>query len=111
MYDFLLTFGREVEHIWRQKFSGATVLFILMRYAHFFDAIVVMLEIFPWAGQSVKVCTFYSPITCRTFTWGRSSRLAPQYTVSTRFSPSSLFSQQEVCGRFDSAGWYQHVYV
>lgn len=55
MYDFLITFGREVDHIWRQKLTGATALFILMRYAHFFDAIVVMLEIFPWAGQTNRV--------------------------------------------------------
>ncbi|KAH9937981.1 hypothetical protein B0H21DRAFT_53642 [Amylocystis lapponica] len=32
-YDYLLTFSREVELIWRRKFTGVTVLFILNRYA------------------------------------------------------------------------------
>ncbi|KAH9947564.1 hypothetical protein B0H21DRAFT_737813 [Amylocystis lapponica] len=32
-YDYLLTFSREVELIWRRKFTGVTVLFILVRYA------------------------------------------------------------------------------
>ncbi|KAH9936023.1 hypothetical protein B0H21DRAFT_64010 [Amylocystis lapponica] len=32
-YDYFLTFSREVELIWKRKFTGVTVLFILNRYA------------------------------------------------------------------------------
>ena len=31
-YDFLITFDREVRCVWRRKWTGATVLFILNRY-------------------------------------------------------------------------------
>ena len=29
-YDMLITFGDEVEKVWKQRFSGATVLFLLV---------------------------------------------------------------------------------
>ncbi|EPS96176.1 hypothetical protein FOMPIDRAFT_61838, partial [Fomitopsis schrenkii] len=31
-YDYALTFSREVRCIWRRKFTGATMLFLLNRY-------------------------------------------------------------------------------
>ena len=31
-YDYLITFGDEVQLFWRRKWTGATVLFILNRY-------------------------------------------------------------------------------
>ncbi|KLO05847.1 hypothetical protein SCHPADRAFT_710544 [Schizopora paradoxa] len=48
IYDHLLTFGDEVERVWKPKFTGATLLFLINRYftplqyivniASFFDA-------------------------------------------------------------------------
>ena len=32
MYDYLVTFGREVELFWTRKFSGATILFLANKY-------------------------------------------------------------------------------
>ncbi|KAF9040753.1 hypothetical protein BJ165DRAFT_1549707 [Panaeolus papilionaceus] len=32
IYDHMLTFSDEVERIWKQRFSGATILFLLNRY-------------------------------------------------------------------------------
>ena len=32
-YDTLLTFSREVEYVWKRKWSAAAVLFILGRYS------------------------------------------------------------------------------
>lgn len=41
MYDYLVTFGREVELFWTRKFSGATILFLANKYIslvnHLFD--------------------------------------------------------------------------
>lgn len=35
IYEYLITFCRELDVIWRRKFSGATVLFLLNRYLLF----------------------------------------------------------------------------
>ena len=32
-YDYVLTFSSEVQFIWRRKWSAATVLFVMNRYA------------------------------------------------------------------------------
>ena len=32
IYDYVITFGREVEMFWRSKFTGASVLFFANRY-------------------------------------------------------------------------------
>ena len=34
-YDILITFGDEVEKIWKQRFTGATVLWFLVSHALF----------------------------------------------------------------------------
>lgn len=37
VYDWLILFDREVEHIWRKEWNIAKVLFIISRYGLFFD--------------------------------------------------------------------------
>ena len=32
-YDIVITFGDEVEKIWKKRFSGATVLWVVVRLA------------------------------------------------------------------------------
>ncbi len=32
IYDYILTFPHEINHIWRRKFTGATALFLVTRY-------------------------------------------------------------------------------
>ncbi|OBZ67304.1 hypothetical protein A0H81_12534 [Grifola frondosa] len=34
VFDYILTFGDEVQHMWRRRFSPATVLFLLNRYTN-----------------------------------------------------------------------------
>ncbi|KIP06460.1 hypothetical protein PHLGIDRAFT_72682 [Phlebiopsis gigantea 11061_1 CR5-6] len=34
VYDAVLTLQREVNYVWRQKFAGATVIYLLNRYAY-----------------------------------------------------------------------------
>ncbi|THG97319.1 hypothetical protein EW026_g4656 [Hermanssonia centrifuga] len=43
-YDILITFGDEVEKIWRQRFTGATVLWFLNRYIPPLGYIVVIVS-------------------------------------------------------------------
>ncbi|KAI0726520.1 hypothetical protein C8Q72DRAFT_796584 [Fomitopsis betulina] len=58
-YDYALTFSREIRCIWRRKFTGATVLFLLNRYLFLVYRILMMVEIFslgqnPNAGQVMR---------------------------------------------------------
>lgn len=39
MYDWTLTFGQEVELIWRQRWSPMTVLYLIVRYGGMFYAV------------------------------------------------------------------------
>ncbi|KAF9445267.1 hypothetical protein P691DRAFT_735258 [Macrolepiota fuliginosa MF-IS2] len=53
VYDHLLTFGQEVERVWKQRLSAASVLFLVNRYATILQ-FVALLDAFHnphWAGQ------------------------------------------------------------
>ena len=54
-YDYLLTFNREVRHIWRRGFSGAALLFYTVRYPGIAGAIIDVLDLTPFKGMSDKV--------------------------------------------------------
>lgn len=54
-YDYAITFSKEVKHIWKQQLSGTSVLFFLSRYGTIADRMFVILQLFPWKGQTVKV--------------------------------------------------------
>lgn len=55
-YDHLLTISGEVEFVWRRKFSGATVVFLLNRYVTLFGKIMLPISTFWWPNQTDKVC-------------------------------------------------------
>jgi len=55
IYDHVLTFDIEVEHIWRRKFSALTVLFFLTRY-YFLLAINLTLFFFIEPGVNTTIC-------------------------------------------------------
>ncbi|KAG2351971.1 hypothetical protein BDR07DRAFT_1440369 [Suillus spraguei] len=46
-YDWVLTFGQEVELVWRQRWSLMTVLYLAVRYLGIFYAVLVMLGMSP----------------------------------------------------------------
>lgn len=58
-FDHILTFPSEYSRIWRRKFTGATFIFLLMRYAAFIERIFFVLEVLVW-DASDKVCTSVS---------------------------------------------------
>jgi len=43
MYDWMLTFGQEVELIWRQRWSLMTFLYLIVRYAGIGYAVINIL--------------------------------------------------------------------
>ena len=47
-FDFALTFTAEVEQIWMRKFTGATIVYLLMRYSALIHRVFFMLEVFVW---------------------------------------------------------------
>ncbi|OCH84035.1 hypothetical protein OBBRIDRAFT_840014 [Obba rivulosa] len=53
-YDIILTFGDEVEKIWKQRFTGATVLWFINRYALPLGFIVITISFHDpsWSGAT-----------------------------------------------------------
>ena len=54
-YDYFLTFGAEVFHIWPQPISVNTSLFFLNRYITFFGNIVSFVLLFSPISKTAKV--------------------------------------------------------
>ena len=44
--DYVLTFGMEVEHVWKRRISAATILFFLIRYITLAERIVLTISLF-----------------------------------------------------------------
>ncbi|PSR99305.1 hypothetical protein PHLCEN_2v4164 [Hermanssonia centrifuga] len=53
LYDYILTVKTEVNYVWHQKFSGATVIFFVNRYFKFAAAVIFMFE--AMAAETPKV--------------------------------------------------------
>ncbi|KAL1949130.1 hypothetical protein VTO73DRAFT_10936 [Trametes versicolor] len=53
-FDYCLTFGREVDFVWKRGLSVSTVLFYAARYPAFFSTIFVILDIIPFKGMSIS---------------------------------------------------------
>ncbi|KAI0631153.1 hypothetical protein C8Q77DRAFT_1159851 [Trametes polyzona] len=51
-FDYFLTFGGEVELVWRRGFSTSAVLFYAVRYPALFSTVFVILDMTPFKGQS-----------------------------------------------------------
>ncbi|KAH9936021.1 hypothetical protein B0H21DRAFT_758942 [Amylocystis lapponica] len=62
-YDYLLTFSGEVELIWRRKFTGVTVLFVLNRYTGVLLQISELLSMLPLKDRSVLSCRPLATLT------------------------------------------------
>ncbi|KAI0800171.1 hypothetical protein C8Q74DRAFT_1363952 [Fomes fomentarius] len=54
-FDFFLTFTTEVERIWRRKFTGATLLFLVLRYASLLQSLLDCIESFWSTSRDVPV--------------------------------------------------------
>ena len=63
-YDFALTFAAEVQRIWRRRFSGATIIYLIMRYSMLFQSALFVGSTVLWHSTD-KVCAIrtFSPLT------------------------------------------------
>ncbi|KAI0740858.1 hypothetical protein C8Q76DRAFT_853142 [Earliella scabrosa] len=52
LYDCSLTFTDEVQRIWKRRFSGVTVVYLLIRYTVLFNRILVFLEFQAWNDRT-----------------------------------------------------------
>lgn len=55
LYDYLLTVSDEIQYVWMNKTSTATVIYYLNRYIIIFMALVDAVGFFPW--RTSLVCT------------------------------------------------------
>jgi len=58
LYDHMLTFDQEVNRIWKQKFSGVTLLFLTNRYLTPIQFTIIMVA-FHYPSWTGKVCEKY----------------------------------------------------
>lgn len=49
-YDYLLTFAQEVKCIWSRKLTGASLLYVLNRYAVLLNRLVRLIQLISWKG-------------------------------------------------------------
>ncbi|KAL1945434.1 hypothetical protein VTO73DRAFT_2285 [Trametes versicolor] len=61
-FDHMLTFPSEYSRIWRRKFTGATLVFLLMRYAAFFERIFFVLEVLVWGANDEAYDHYHAPL-------------------------------------------------
>ena len=53
--DHVMTFTDEVQRVWRRKFSGATLIYLITRYVATFERITLMTSLF-LQTNSDQVC-------------------------------------------------------
>ncbi|KAH9941694.1 uncharacterized protein BXZ73DRAFT_98085 [Epithele typhae] len=51
-YDYFLTLDREIQYIWRRKFTTASAIYIVTRYSSLASNVLTFLNLFPWPGES-----------------------------------------------------------
>ncbi|KAI0765821.1 hypothetical protein BC629DRAFT_1540637, partial [Irpex lacteus] len=52
IYEYGLTFHREVECVWRRKFSSVSLLFIVIRYSTLCYSILCVLQSVTWSQHT-----------------------------------------------------------
>lgn len=50
-FDFVLTLPDEYRRIWTRKLTGATVIYLLMRYVAVIERIFFVLEVLVWKSS------------------------------------------------------------
>ncbi len=96
IYEYGLTFHREVECVWRRKFSSVSLLFIVIRYSTLCYSILCVLQSVTWS-QHTHDLHIADEVSAPTQT-NRSLRLI-KYMVDVRSNPL-LWSTQLIY--FDS---------
>ncbi|KAI0629550.1 hypothetical protein C8Q77DRAFT_1161150 [Trametes polyzona] len=61
-FDYALTFAREYRRIWKRQVTGATVIYLIMRYSAMVRRVVYLLEVFVWRSSDQERCQACSTI-------------------------------------------------
>ncbi|KAI0332782.1 hypothetical protein GY45DRAFT_1246145, partial [Cubamyces sp. BRFM 1775] len=59
-YDVILTLPTEYSRIWKRRFSGATLIYLVMRYSTVIDGIFAMLKFLLWEITSLALIAQYA---------------------------------------------------
>lgn len=51
-FDFALTFAREVKYVWKNRFTGATLVYLGIRYFALIDRVFFLLEVLDWNSSN-----------------------------------------------------------
>ena len=78
-FDFTLTFTTEVQRIWRRKFSGATVVYLVARYTLLLDSYFLLTEAFLWRSSGA-VRAVWALLYCVRNRVNQFTGLQPRYT-------------------------------
>ena len=54
LYDYILTFSQEVRWVWKQKITGASVIFFVNRYFMLVQVALVVTTNFAWLSVEVR---------------------------------------------------------
>ena len=73
-FDCILTFQKEVQCMWRHRFTGATVVYLAMRYIAVVERVILVLMGVLWTINDAVV--LFGRIILGTSTNARSLRLA-----------------------------------
>ncbi|KAI1790333.1 hypothetical protein LXA43DRAFT_1095479 [Ganoderma leucocontextum] len=61
-FDYTLTFSSEVKRIWQRRFTGATVLFLVVRYSALFERVLSVIYRFNTTSDSDNLCAVISKV-------------------------------------------------
>ena len=65
LYDLLISFAQEIQHIWRRKFSLVTLLYIFIRYGTIISLSLILFQQMH-RSQSITVSNYlYSICFCQ----------------------------------------------
>ncbi|KAH9941674.1 uncharacterized protein BXZ73DRAFT_98062 [Epithele typhae] len=86
-YDYFLTLDREIQYIWRRKFTSASAIYIVTRYSSLAANIFTLLNFFPWPGKS-------TPTSLIPSAWQKCNALARAFTATATviIMSSAVFS-------------------
>ncbi|KAF9260249.1 hypothetical protein L218DRAFT_619021 [Marasmius fiardii PR-910] len=70
VYEIIINFPAEFEHIWRRKWTFLTGLYALQRYLPLLDSLVIVLRKDHGASLSTSECTLYYQIAGWSFVFG-----------------------------------------
>ena len=58
IFDITITLSREIERVWQRKITGATVLFVVVRYGRVINFALWSIYLYTWVRESEEQADF-----------------------------------------------------